>query len=322
MNLWLWLQWSNNMANKQAETDYYVYEDIDTGISYMFDGNVLFPINAPSKSQLNKIDKEELERQDKERKEQIKKELEDYNPDDDDSEERLKEIGDLLHDESLIQDLLDETERKVRVDKKLRKQEKKEAEKNIQGYRTDGNIKEFVIDINHLIKKEVANTTKSDWGRINKKMEGSGIYKPGKSQRKNPKIPVLFVYFDQSNSWTDADIKIGNQALATLATYEKKKKLKIETYYFTSEIYTNLGDVYRNPRGTGAGAKLIQHINSHSPDNVVVMTDSDFDSWGEILSVGKVDVPGGAFLLFRNGSFSYELIKRLHGKKMTKVYSF
>ena len=139
--------------------------------------------------------------------------------------------------------------------------------------------------------------------------------------KKNPQIPRLFVYYDQSGSWGPGDIKIGDQAIGTLNTYVKKKQLVIEVYFFANHIYTN-PESARNEGGTGAGAEIIKHIAEARPDNVVILTDDDFDYWDEIKSAGQVTVPGGVFLLFRRGQVSKRLVDRVHGKRLTKIYSF
>ncbi len=312
----------------------YVYEDTDTGIKYIYDGTKLIPINAPSEPgeptpKLDEVDKEQLEKEDKEREEQIKKELEELGEigeqegdlEGEDAQAKVEEISKLLNDEATAQDLLDETERIVRQDYQTRKQQKKEAEKAAQQYSPNNGIADFVIDLNRLIAKEIKKNRKEDWGKINKKYSRSGLLKPGYSQKKNPQIPRLFVYYDQSGSWSANDIKIGDQAISTLNTYVKKKQLIIEVYYFANNIHTNASTA-RNEGGTGAGRRLIEHIAAAKPDNVVIMTDDDFDGWSEILQAGKVTVPGGAFLLFRNSAVSKRLVDRVHGKKFTKIYSF
>lgn len=279
---------------------------------------------GPSGVDLDKYDEEELEKQDKEREEQIQKELdelEDLNPDSEEAKSRLEEIADLLNDQAVADDLFNETDKFVRQDRKKRREQQKRAEAAAGQYAANNGIDNFVLDLNKLIKREVKKITKSDWGRFNKRSEGSGLIKPGKSSRKNPMIPRLFVYFDQSGSWGSDDIKVGEQALATLNTYVKKNQLVIELYYFANNIYTDANEA-RNEGGTGAGKKLIDHIKTNHPDNVVIMTDADFDAWDEILQAGSVTVPGGAFLLFRGGAVSKRLVDRVRGKKLTKIYKF
>ena len=308
-----------------VEQNTVIYEDEVTGIRYVYipgsDGNYrLVPLNVADPHQFNKADREELEKQDKEREEQIKKELEDYDPEKDGAIIELEDISNLIDDKNFIDKLLDETEHQVRISKKIRKAEAERAQQNTQAYNFDGNMGQFTEDLTHLIASEVKEFVKKDWGKFNKRAEGSGILKPGKTKKKNPHIPRLFVYYDQSGSWDEDDIKRGDLAMAALASFEKKKQLIIETYYFANTIQTSAA-VARNEGGTHAGQRLIEHIASHKPDNVVIMTDEDFDRFGEIRNAGSVTVPGGVFLLFRRGSVSRELVARVHGRRKTKIYS-
>lgn len=305
----------------------YIYEDETTGIKYIFNGEKLVPINSSLDSEddaipeLDKYDKEELKKQDEERQKQIDKELEEYgdivDKDGDNSEEaksKLEEISDLLNDSATAQNLLDETDRIVRQDYQKRAKEKKEAEKAAQRYVANQGIDDFVIDLNKLIKSEVKKIKKDDWGKINKKYSRSGLLKPGKSSKKNPEIPRLFVYYDCSGSWGINDRRIGDAAISTLNVYVKKKQLVIEVYYFGNYVSTNPSD---HGGGTRAGNDIVQHIKTNRPDNVMIMTDDDLS--GDNV---RVSVPGGMFLLFRRGQVDTWLVNNFKGKKLTKIYSF
>lgn len=310
----------------------YIYEDETTGIKYIFNGEKLVPINSPLESEddnvpkLDKYDEEELKKQDEERQKQIDKELEEYGDIADDSgvdseeaKSKLEEISDLLNDSATAQDLLDETDRIVRQDYQTRAKQRKEAEKAAQQYTANQGIDNFVLDLNKLIKSEVKKIKKDDWGKINKKYSRSGLLKPGKSSKKNPVIPRLFVYYDQSGSWNNKDIEVGDKAIGTLNVFVKKKQLVIEVYYFSDNVHTT-SSAARNEGGTGAGEKVLEHIMSAKPDNVIIMTDSDFD-WYSFKNLHAM-VPGGVFLLFRRGEVSKWLVNNIHGKKLTKIYSF
>ena len=267
----------------------------------------------------DEVDKDTLEKEAEERREQIEKEAGEYNPNSEDAGPRLKEIADAIADEATYNAIMDETDTHVYQDRAKRNKEKKKAEAEAKKYSANRGIKDFVLDLNRLIKSEVRAITTTSWGRINKKTEGTGLIRPGKIKKKNPNIPRLFVYFDVSSSWSSQDHQIGIQAVETLNTYVKKKQLVVELYYFADRVSSDPNDC---GTGTAAGAKLIEHIKINKPNNVCVMTDSDFDSWGEIFKAPRIAVPGGVFLLFRNGDISKGLIDRLRGKRMSKSYSF
>ena len=281
------------------------------------------------KKHLDEVDETVLEKEEEERQKQIEQEIGEYNPEDDDSEARIKEIANDLQNDAVYKALMDETDRHVYQDRAKRNAAKKKAEKEANKYKATEGIQDFVLDLNRLIKREVKKLNSTSWGKINKKMDGTGVMKPGKTKKKNPDIPRLFVYFDQSGSWGPSDIEIGMKAIETLNTYVKKNQLIIELYYFADNIHDNPASA-RKEIGTGAGKRLIEHIKVNKPDNVCVMTDSDFDMFignrydneEDISQAPTTIVPGGVFLMFRNGYVSKGLVDKLRGKKLTKIYAF
>lgn len=60
----------------------------------------------------------------------------------------------------------------------------------------------------------------------------------------------------------------------------------------------------------------MQQLNAQKPENVIVITDSDFDHFG--LS-GSYTAPGGVWMVFR-AARSEQLIKALKGRLQTKIY--
>ena len=270
---------------------------------------------------MHKVDKDLLEKENEERQKEIEEASKNYDSDKDPKNIELKEIADDLNDTQLVNDLLDETDRKVFRDRQQRRKERQKAEAEANKYNVKGGSADFLLDINKLIKREVKKINTNSWGRINKKSEGSGVIKPGKTKKRNPEIPRLFIYFDQSYSWKESDLEVGKTAISSLNQYVKKGKLVIEVYYFANKVHSDAASA-RAEGGTGAGYELMQHIAANKPDNVVVITDHDFDTWGEITHAAPQVVKGGVFLLFREGSVSKELIARLRGKLFTKVYEF
>lgn len=282
------------------------------------------------KKHLDEVDENVLEKEQEERQKQIEQEIGEYNPEDDDSEARIKEIANDLQNDAVYKDLMDETDRHVYQDRAKRNAAKKKAEQEANKYNASKGVQDFVLDLNRLIKREVKKINSTSWGKINKKMDGTGVMKPGKTKKKNPEVPRLFVYFDQSGSWGPSDIEIGIKAIETLNTYVKKNQLIVELYYFADNVHDNSAAA-RYEGGTGAGKKLIEHIKANKPDNVCVMTDSDFDWYigkgdyygdSDISQAPTTIVPGGVFLMFRNGDVSKGLVDKLRGRKLTKIYAF
>lgn len=307
------------------DADIYVYEDVNTGKKYVYDGTKLIELNTAKKDgriDLSQVDEETLKKEEEERQKQIEKELEelgDTEPGSEEAEAKVEDISKLFADEELAKDLMAETEKHVERDRKKRAAEKKAAADAASKYSANTGIDKFVIDLNRLIAKEVKAIRSTSWNKINKKYSTTKIIKPGYAEKPNGKIPKLFVYFDQSGSWHPQDIEVGKQAVETLRGYEEKGQLVIELYYFANRVGTSDSGI---GRGTAAGGELMRHIKQNRPDNVVIMTDDDFDSWDEILEESGTVVSGGAFLLFRNGAVSHRLVDRVKGKKLTRIYSF
>ena len=273
------------------------------------------------RNQVNKVDREVLKREEEEREKELEEEREEFGDDIRDgdfegAQAHIEEIEDIRQNKEVLRSLLGEVDRKKRAE--VKQAEKEKAEQNRSGL---AGIEDFEFDVLELINTEVSAIIRKDWSRFNKRTEGSGIIKPGKSRFKLKTVPRLLVYYDQSGSWTVEDTQKGDRALATLDSFVDAGLLIKETYYFADYVSTT------NPRGggTGAGYELMKHIEDHEPDNVMIMTDHDIGSsyWQEIYDYeGKITVPGGVFFLFKDGQESQALIDRLEGELMTKKYQF
>ena len=320
----------------EETSDIHIYMDDTTGKYYIFDGKRFVLIgekpqigdrgNKNIQKQEEEERKKQIEKERQEEKERQKQEKEQSNdidvPSDDDSGDeseeekelkRLERIKKNLNDENVGDKIKGEAESQVAAEK-LRK-----AAKEISKY-NNSPLKKFKESLQGFIKKEIGEVRDKSWAKINKKYAGTGTIKPGTSKHSSGKIPVINVYFDRSGSWGSSKTNVGMQAISTLNNYVRQKKLKINLFYFNDDI---LDDDY--PDGEGRGGTnpepVMQHILATKPDNVIVMTDDDFDSY-EYYDVPftPVTVPGGVWMLFKGG-VSKELQQRLKGKKLTKSFN-
>ena len=108
------------------------------------------------------------------------------------------------------------------------------------------------------------------------------------------------------------------EAIGILNNYVKRGEITIYIYYFANHIHSNQEDAVAEG-GTHAGAELIEHIQSTRPDNVIVMTDGDFDWTGEIAQAPVIKVPGAVWFLFRREE-SQLLQQHLQGKRQTRKF--
>ena len=319
------------------ERDVHIYMDDATGDLYIWNGSNFVKIGNNTPQIGDRGDKDFQDQEEEERKAQIEKEKEERAKeggqgggddessieDDDDHEEteeerqqRLDDIRNMLGDESIGADI--ENEARQKIDKELRK--KKAAEEKEKEKYTSS-MQRFRESLRRFIANEVQEIRDRTFKREDPSYEGSGIIRPGRMIDDNGKIPKINVYFDQSGSWGYSDIKKGEEAIGVLNNYVKRGEITIDLYYFANHIHDNASDAQAEG-GTHAGAELIEHIISTKPDNVIVMTDSDFDWTGEIIQAPAIKVPGAVWLLFRQGERSIELQKHLKGKKQTRVFDF
>lgn len=322
------------------ERDVHIYMDDATGDMYIWNGSNFIKIGNNTPQIGDKGDKDFQSQEEEERKKQIEKEKEergksteetgdgdgeisdeddDYEETEEERQQRLDDIRSMLGDESIGADI--EKESRQKIDKELRK--KKSAEEKEKEKYTSS-MQRFRESLRRFIANEVQEIRDRTFKREDPSYEGSGIIRPGRMIDDNGKIPKINVYFDQSGSWGQSDIKKGEEAIGVLNNYVKRGEITIDLYYFANEIHNTPGPC-RQEGGTGAGPELIKHVISTKPDNVIVMTDSDFDWRGyedDWQKVSPIKVKGAVWLLFRQGKRSLTLQKYLKGKKQTRVFDF
>lgn len=260
------------------------------------------------------IDLDELEQEDEAREAEIQKEIDSLENELETSEAKLQRI-------ERIKDLLRDADISDTVDKEARAAIQKEKALKADRRRTIASkspINRFKLSLERFIKDEVSRKRTPTWKRENPSYEGTGIIRRGSMINRNKNIPSINVYFDQSGSWDSNDIKIGMDALAVLDSYVKRKEIKINVFYFANNLFTS-PELARAQGGTRAGREVLDHISQTHPDNVIIMTDSDFDSQGGIHNYPTVTVPGAVWFLFRNAE-SIDLQNALRGNSQTEKY--
>lgn len=235
-----------------------------------------------------------------------------------DTERRIKQIEDMLRDPNVMagieSDIINKKAAEVNA-KRLAQQAKRAAAINKQG----PTASEFVLDLKKFLANEFDDERDSDWSKYNGKYDNEdNILRPGvrEVQRKNK--ASFLIFFDQSGSWDSSDVEKGMSLLGTLREYEKKGKITTKVLFFADHVHET-AEPARYENGTAAGAEVMETIRKLRPDNVIIMTDHDFDRYRNITS--DVMIRGGAWMLFRHGSISRDLVSHLRGKKHTRYFS-
>lgn len=213
-----------------------------------------------------------------------------------------------------IRKILDDpdTEKKLDRDHKTAQRMRNDAQKEMELQRYKRNpLNKFITSLNGFIENEIEYNRDKTWKKPDPRYADTDFIRQGKSQNAHSKVPLVQFYYDRSGSWDDArKQEVGKRGVATLQKYVQEGQLKVETYYFDTDVYTS--DVGLG--GGTAGQPILDHIMKTKPDNVVIITDSDIDDCRT-----NVEVPGAVWFLFVNG-VSSNLQAHLKGKRLTRSY--
>jgi hypothetical protein len=139
-------------------------------------------------------------------------------------------------------------------------------------------------------------------------------------------IPTINVYFDQSGSWSDAEITIGEQAINVLKEFHNNDEIKLNRFYISAGGVFTTASAARAFPGAEGWAACLQHIKDSGVNNVVILSDNDLDffeySNRPTGNNGKTVVSGCVWWLWKNGSVSHKALKELVGKGGNYQYSF
>jgi len=214
----------------------------------------------------------------------------------------------------------------IRAETQAIKAREKEADKyktksrsSFQGFQA------FMDSLQRGIALQVSYEEERDdtWSAISRRNSGAGVLRQGQkiNELPNKKIPIIDFYFDQSGSWDESDVEVGNQAVEALAKMQEDGKIKINIYYFSNHVHTDAASA-RAEGGTRAWNDIIKNIITTEATNVVIMTDSDMEDWWDGPKALSYTVPGFVWYLWRNGVNAPRLPRDLKGRGGTMQYSF
>lgn len=294
----------------------HVYTDRNTGDEYIFNGEKLIKIGSYSPQVGDKGDEKEAEKEDRQRGEEIAKERAEQGENEKNREEtpeekeaRFQRIQDMLNSGEVKGKIESETKRKANTSSKFAKQAR-----DLEKYKSP--IRQFKMSLERFVKDQVRRVRKKSWDRPDMRYEDSGLLKPGRAMKNSTNRPIIHVYFDQSGSWQEQDVAVGKEAIGVLRNYEQRQEIEIKLWYFANTLCDKASDA-RKQGGTAAGPELLEHIQSTRPNNVIIMTDSDFDH--TLDASPKVTVDGAVWFLFRRHE-SKDLIKHLRGRAQTQKF--
>lgn len=233
----------------------------------------------------------------------------------------IKEIQKEFEDPEVAQELENEDNIGIWKEKRIAAA----SERTKTGYRPRNfkSIADFKINFYKAIKDQVEEVEEDEetWSAINRRHDGTDRIAPGYrgEPKPNSKIPTVDVYMDCSGSWNDEDIKIGEELLSLVLNFERQKKLKINLYYFSNNVWNTKQDA-RREGGTRAWPYILSQIKASKTKNVVIITDSDMNYYAR--GGASLKIEGCMWWIWKNGDSAPECTKHLIGKRGNFQYSF
>jgi hypothetical protein len=247
---------------------------------------------------------------------------------DEERELRAKEINDDITSADTQRELSAEDAAQIRAEtQEVKAREKDKAQYKQRSASSFKGFQEFLNSLYRAIALQVqTNEINNDtWSAINRRYSGTGVLKQGQRKEDLPdkKIPVIDFYFDCSASWTMHDINIGKKAVEALADMEDKGQIKINIYYFSSDVFND----YQSARAMGSTDgwnSIVKNVIKTQATNVIIMTDEDMDRWWEPMDQPPLSytVPGYVWYLWRDGENAPRLPRDLKGRGGTQQFSF
>ena len=247
---------------------------------------------------------------------------------DEEHKAKVKAFNDIISDDRVRTELEIEDSIQVSADREreLERQQNLARQQRLQNAprRLDpdsfAGFKEFLDSLKNSLATQVRYKEKTGdtWSAINRRYNGTGVLKQGQNRQRipSPVVPVIDFYFDWSGSWGAADIKVGQKAVDAALELERQGLIKVNLYYFGANVSPVASSVDRG--STTAWNEIVKTIKETRATNVVIMTDSDMQNYGN----ARHTVRGIVWYLWKCGSNAQRLPQDLQGEFGTKQFSF
>lgn len=243
-----------------------------------------------------------------------------------DLEARISKIKADANDATKNQELFDEDEvytQPIRDERKALKAKERENQRHLRRLQSSSQTK-LKDDIFETIADQVRKYEQEEdtWQVLNRRYEDDPnmVVKGHRIEEFDRRdVPSIEVFLDYSSSWSRTDLVKGRDVVADLQEFVDDGKLKLNIFYFTDDIATTPEGARAKGGGTSGWGHIINQIINSGAKNVMIMTDSDMDTWGDHSK--KVLVDGCVWYLWKNGVKAPNLPKELKGRLGTLEYN-
>lgn len=153
------------------------------------------------------------------------------------------------------------------------------------------NFNNFKSDLLRCIGQQLKASKRQidTYNKPNAKFAGTNLLVPVQSTVERYEKPIINLYFDVSGSIDNAAMAIATDAVKALEIYKRKKLCDFKIYFFANTI----GDTpSRLGSGTHAFPAILEHIKDTRANNVLIITDEDFDYQTDYKQLTPIQVKG------------------------------
>lgn len=213
-------------------------------------------------------------------------------------------------------------------EEQARKKQLKARKDELARYGSVKSLEQFKINFYNAIadQVQVAEDSVDTYSRFNRQYEEDpALLVKGQRNEELPidEIPSVDVYLDCSSSFSQSDIDMERELVASIKPFVDKGEVILNIYYFANHLH-NSYQAARIEGGNGAMGEIIKQINSKPvTKNVVFVSDSDerwYVDFGKMAD-GIARIEGCVWWIWKRNSAS-ALMKALHGAQGNYQYMF
>ena len=137
-------------------------------------------------------------------------------------------------------------------------------------------LSNFERDLKRALLSQLAaiNNLEQTFKKPNPTYAGTSYLMPANQREIRKTTASINIYFDCSGSIDEASLERARKVLTELDFYVRKKQISFNIFYFADNVTPERSEVYGKTR---AYPHILDHIRTTRPDNVMIITDDDFE---------------------------------------------
>lgn len=220
---------------------------------------------------------------------------------------------------------LDAEDNEILAPERAERKEKKRQEREKNKYNPSNfkGLDAFKFNFYNAIRDQVeeAEEEEETWSALDRRFEDDkSIVVRGRAVvDKYDDLPSIDIFIDQSGSWTAADLKIGEAAVAAIREFELRGEIRLNLWFFANHVHET-PEAARAEGGTEAWEEILETLRKNKTKNAVIITDDDMGWYAKYGPSLILD--GGVWYIWKRGENAQSLPEKLRGRRGTFQYAF